>query len=130
LRFRTDPDSALWQYSYDSANRLTTLTDPRSKTTTYAYSTGRVTTVTRADNSTALLTALQLQGIPAAGTGTQSNPATPVLAAYHDLRLRQCQSADERHRPQRPADHLLLRLGRQQDRRDVGRRQLHGHLYL
>jgi RHS repeat-associated protein len=77
----TDPDSALWQYSYDSANRLTTLTDPRSKVTTYAYSTGRVTTVTRADNSTALLTALQLQGIPASGTGTQSNPATPVLAA-------------------------------------------------
>jgi YD repeat-containing protein len=77
----TDPDSALWQYSYDSANRLTTLTDPRTKVTTYAYSTGRVTTVTRADNSTALLTALQLQGIPAAGTGTQTNPATPVLAA-------------------------------------------------
>ncbi len=77
----TDPDSALWQYSYDSANRLTTLTDPDSHTTTYAYSTGRVTTVTRADSSTLLLTALELQGIPVSGTGTQSNPATPVLAA-------------------------------------------------
>jgi RHS repeat-associated protein len=77
----TDPDNAVWGYGYDSAYRLTTLTDPRSKMTSYAYGTGRVTTVTRADNSTLLLTALELQGIPASGTGTQANPATPVLAA-------------------------------------------------
>ncbi len=79
----TDPDSALWQYGYDSADRMTTLTDPRTYTTTFAYNTTaeRIATVTRADSTTELLTAEQMNGIPASGTGTQSNPATPVLAA-------------------------------------------------
>jgi RHS repeat-associated protein len=77
----TNPDGAGWGFGYDSANRMTTLTDRRSHTTTYAYGTGRVTTVTRADSSTLLLTPLELQGIPASGTGTQGSPATSVLAA-------------------------------------------------
>jgi YD repeat-containing protein len=87
----TDPDSDLWQFGYDSANRMTTSTDEDSHLTTYAYGTGRVTTITRADSTTMLLTPVELQGVPAAGTGTQSNPATPVLAvaalaAYTDPR--------------------------------------------
>src|SRR5713226_6642792 len=62
-----------------------------SHLTTYSYATGRVTTITRADSTTMLLTPVELQGIPASGTGTQSNPATPVLAvaalaAYTDPR--------------------------------------------
>jgi RHS repeat-associated protein len=79
----TDPDSALWQYGYDSASRLTILTDPRSNITTFAFgsTSERIATVTRADLTTESLTAVQVQGIPAAGTGTQASPATPVLAA-------------------------------------------------
>jgi RHS repeat-associated protein len=79
----TDADSALWQYGYDSADRMTSLTDPRTYTTTFAYNSTaeRIATVTRADSTTELLTAEQMNGIPASGTGTQSSPATPVLAA-------------------------------------------------
>jgi RHS repeat-associated protein len=78
----TDPDGAAWSYGYDGANDLTTTTDPRSKVTTFAYNfADRVTTVTRADSTTELLTALQMQGLVPSGSGTLGSPATPVLTA-------------------------------------------------
>jgi YD repeat-containing protein len=83
----TDPDSGVWRFGYDSSNRLTTLTDPRSATTsadttTIGYNAaGRATSVTLPDSNTESLTAVQLQGLAAPGTGTQVNPATAVLAA-------------------------------------------------
>jgi RHS repeat-associated protein len=85
----TDPDpdgagplaSPVWSYAYDTANRLTSLTDPRSKTTTFAYNfAGRAATATRPDGTTEQLTALQLQGLAVPPSGSQSNPAAPVLA--------------------------------------------------
>jgi RHS repeat-associated protein len=83
----TDPDSGVWRFGYDSANDLTTLTDPRSAntsadTTTFTYGlASRATSVTQPDGTSESLTAMQLQGFPASGTGTQGNPATAVLAA-------------------------------------------------
>jgi RHS repeat-associated protein len=77
-----DPDGALWTYGYDSANRMTTLTNARSYNTTFAYNfAGRVASVTRPDATTDQLSALQIQGLVPAGSGTQGNPATAVLAA-------------------------------------------------
>jgi YD repeat-containing protein len=66
----TTPQTA---FGYDSSDRITTLTDPRGGGTTLAYTSGRVTTVTRADNVTEALSPYQLQGL--------GNPSSPVLAA-------------------------------------------------
>jgi len=78
----TDPAGEQWTYGYDGSNDLTTLENPRSYTTTIAYNyADRVTTVTRADASTDLLSALQMQGLVPSGSGTSGSPATPVLVA-------------------------------------------------
>jgi RHS repeat-associated protein len=76
----TDPDGDLWNYGYDSSNDLTTITTPRSYTTTMVYNfAGRATSVTRADNTTESFGPVELKGLVQAGQGTQSNPATPTL---------------------------------------------------
>jgi len=81
----TDPANDEWQYGYDGANDLTTLTDPNNNATTFAYNfAGRVATVTQADNTTEALTAEQMNGLAASGSGTSSNPATAVLRATGD----------------------------------------------
>jgi YD repeat-containing protein len=83
-----DPDGAgplaapSTMLSYNSTGVLTRLTDPRANTTSFTYSAaGHVASVTRPDNSTEQLAPGYLQGLAAAGTGTSTNPATPVLAA-------------------------------------------------
>ncbi len=69
----------------DASNDLTTLTDPNSHATTFAYNfADRVSTVTQSDNTTEQLTAEQMNGLAAPGTGTPSNPATAVLLATGD----------------------------------------------
>ena len=78
----TDADGAVWGYGYDSADHLTALTDPRTFTTSFSYNAaGSAATVTRADSTTEQLTALQMNGLAAPGTGTATNPAPAVLAA-------------------------------------------------
>jgi YD repeat-containing protein len=81
----TDAGNNLWQYGYDSANDLTSLTDPNTHATTFTYNfADRVSSVTRADSSTEKLTAMQMNGRAAPGTGTPSNPATALLLAAGD----------------------------------------------
>ena len=78
----TDPANDVWGYAYDSANDLTMLTDPNNHATTFAYNfADRVATVTQADNTTEQLTAEQMNGLAAPGTGTSNNPAPAVLLA-------------------------------------------------
>jgi RHS repeat-associated protein len=77
----TDPDTASWSYAYNTGKEMTGLTDPNSHTTSFTFTQGQATGVTRADNTTESLTAVQGEGLPASGTGTQSNPAPAVLAA-------------------------------------------------
>jgi YD repeat-containing protein len=75
----TDPANDVWQYGYDSSNDLTKLTDPNNHATTFTYnSADRVSSVTRADNTTEQLTALQMNGWAAAGS---SNVTAVLLAA-------------------------------------------------
>jgi YD repeat-containing protein len=77
-----DPDTAITSLAYDSSNRLTTYTNGLNFSTTVAYNfAGRVSGVTRPDSTSEQLSALQMQGLVAPGSGTQSNPASPVLAA-------------------------------------------------
>ena len=78
-----DADGALWTYAYDGiSNRIASVTDPRGNITSVAYNfAGRVATVTRPDNTTEQLSAVQMQGLVQAGQGTQGSPATPVLVA-------------------------------------------------
>jgi YD repeat-containing protein len=77
----TDADSSEWDYVYDSAGRLTSIEDPRAHTTSFTYgAANRVSGVTRADSTTESLTAAQVRGIPASGTGTSGSPATAYLA--------------------------------------------------
>jgi YD repeat-containing protein len=78
----TDPANDVWGYAYDASNDLTKLTDPNNHATTFGYNfAGRVASVTQADNTTAQLTAQQMNGLAAPGTGTVSNPAPAVLLA-------------------------------------------------
>ncbi len=71
----TDPANDVWRYGYDSANDLTTLTDPNNHATTFAYNfADRVASVTQADNTTEQLTAEQMNGLAAPGTGTTQQP--------------------------------------------------------
>jgi RHS repeat-associated protein len=77
-----DPDGDQWSYGYDSSNDLTTITNPRSNTSTITYNfAGRATTVNRADGTSESFGAVELKGLVQAGQGTQSSPATPWLAA-------------------------------------------------
>ncbi len=81
----TDPANDVWDYAYDSANDLTTLTDPNNHATTFSYNfADRVSGVTQADGTTEELTAEQMNGLAAPGTGTSSNPAASVLLASGD----------------------------------------------
>jgi RHS repeat-associated protein len=81
----TDVGGNLWQYGYDASNDLTTLTDPNTHTTTFAYNfADRVSSVTQADGTTESLTAEQMNGLAAPGTGTPTNPATSILLAAGD----------------------------------------------
>ncbi len=64
-----DPDNALWQYSYNSSDQLTALTNPRNYTTSFTYNSGGwVTSVTRPDSTTEQLSALQSQDMSLAGS--------------------------------------------------------------
>jgi YD repeat-containing protein len=82
-----DPDTAVWGYAYDTNSDLTGLSDPRasgtppSYTTNFTYTAARASGVTQPDGTTLALTPVQLQGMPPAGTGTQSSPAPAVLWA-------------------------------------------------
>jgi RHS repeat-associated protein len=81
----TDPASDVWGYAYDTSNDLTTLTDPNNHATTFSYNfADRVATVTQADLTTEQLTAEQMNGLAAPGTGTANNPATAMLLAAGD----------------------------------------------
>ncbi len=81
----TDPGNDVWQYAYNAANDLSTLTDPNNHTTTFNYNfADRVSSVTQPDGSTEALTAEQMNGLAAPGTGTPGNPATAVLLAAGD----------------------------------------------
>jgi RHS repeat-associated protein len=78
----TDPANDVWGYAYDTSNDLTTLTDPNNHATTFAYNAAsRVATVTQADLTTEQLTAQQMNGLAAPGSGTVANPAPAVLLA-------------------------------------------------
>jgi YD repeat-containing protein len=80
LQTLTDPDSAAWNFGYDAQGRLTSLADPRNKTTQFAYNfAGRAQTVTRPDNTTEQYAAWQMSGLASPPSGTQGNPAGPVL---------------------------------------------------
>jgi len=84
----TDPAGDVWQYAYDAANDLTALTDPNGHTTTFTYNfADRVSSVTFADNTTEQLTAVQMNGLAAPGTGTPGNPAPSVLLGAGDQAL-------------------------------------------
>ncbi len=74
-------------YSYDAANKLNTETDPDGNVTTFAYSSlsGRISTVTRADQSTESLTPQQASGLVASGDET-ATLAVQAGAAYTDPR--------------------------------------------
>jgi len=81
----TDVGGNVWSYAYDSSNDLTTLTDPNNNTTTFTYNfADRVSGVTQPDGSTEALTAEQMNGLAAPGTGNSNNPATSVLLATGD----------------------------------------------
>jgi YD repeat-containing protein len=81
----TDPGGNVWTYGYDASNDLTTLTDPNNHATTFAYNfADRASSVTQPDGTTEQLTAEQMNGLAAPGTGTPTNPATAVLLATGD----------------------------------------------
>ena len=89
----TEPDPGYMQtiptfgYSYDSHNKLLTLTDPDSHQTAFTYSStsARVSTVTRADNTTESLVPQQATGLVASGDQT-ATLAVQAGAAYTDPR--------------------------------------------
>lgn len=81
-----DPDGAGAQsspttnFAYDAQHRLTSHTDPRSKATQIVYDAlGKAATVTQADGSAIQIRSSQSMTLPAATTGTASNPAQPLL---------------------------------------------------
>ncbi len=81
----TSPDGSTTQYSYDDRRLLTTKTLPGSKTYQYTYDQyGKIRTTTAPTGETRqyLPAAVQklINDIPA-GTGTETNPADPPLAA-------------------------------------------------
>jgi RHS repeat-associated protein len=74
-----DPDGSLWSYGYDTGNRMTTLTNPLSKTTSVTYdgSWKRVTSISRPDGTSENFAPMQMQGIG----GTINAKAVRTLAA-------------------------------------------------
>jgi YD repeat-containing protein len=89
----TEPDPGSGQpiptlgYAYESHNKLLTLTDPDSHQTAFTYSStsARVSTVTRADNTTESLVPQQATGLVASGDQT-ATLAVQAGAAYTDPR--------------------------------------------
>jgi len=91
-----DPDGAgslaapVTEYAYDSDHRLTEWIDPLTNATTVDYDfAGRVTTITRPDDSQENFTASQVIGLVALGNGTEQDPAVATLledadAVYED----------------------------------------------
>ncbi len=85
-----DPDGAagpltspVTGYAYDTAGRLTEITDPRNFRTTFAYNatSGRAQSAQRPDGGTQQIGPAQTFGLVAPGSGTSSSPAPPKLAA-------------------------------------------------
>ncbi len=74
-------------YGYDSVNKLAKLIDPNGNPTTFAYSSlsGRISTVTRADQTTESLVPQQVTGLVASGDETATLVAQ-AGAAYTDPR--------------------------------------------
>ena len=91
LTLITEPDPGYSQpvptlgYGYDSSSKLISEADPDGNTTTFAYSTvsGRISTVTRADNTTESLVAQQVAGLVAPGDET-ATLAVQAQANYAD----------------------------------------------
>ena len=92
----TDPNPSIpgfpeptpvFTYGYDSGNKLTNLTDPNNHQSGFAYSStsARVSTVTRADNTTESLVPQQATGLVASGDQT-ATLAVQEGAAYTDPR--------------------------------------------
>jgi YD repeat-containing protein len=82
-----DPDGAgslsapVIALGYDTAGKLADWTDPNANTTTFSFNfAGSVTTVTRPDDTQEHLTAAQVVGLVAPGSGTAGDPALAVLA--------------------------------------------------
>ena len=79
------PDSNTWNYGYDSSGRMTSVTEPSSsgeptKITTVTYdSAERVGTITRADSTTETFSSAQEQGWT--NSGTSGSPAALTLLA-------------------------------------------------
>ena len=91
---RPDPDGSGAQsapatnFAYDAQHRLTSHTDPRGKATQIVYDAfGKAATVTQADGSVIQIRSSQSMTLPAATTGTASNPAQPLLAQDHRAKV-------------------------------------------
>ena len=91
---RPDPDGTGAQsapatnFAYDAQHRLTSHTDPRGKATQIVYDAfGKAATVTQADGSVIQIRSSQSMTLPAATTGTASNPAQPLLAQDHRAKV-------------------------------------------
>lgn len=78
----TLPDGSSWGYTYDSAGRMTVVTDPLTRRVTVTYdSANRVGTISRPDATTQAFKAYQVRGFDTTGTSGSPAPATLLAEA-------------------------------------------------
>jgi RHS repeat-associated protein len=76
------PDTSSWGYAYNGSGQLTQVTDPDSKVVTVTYdSADRVGTISNPDSTSETFLASQEQGFVPSGSGTSGSPAAATLLA-------------------------------------------------